>query len=124
MKTVRFFGVVLATILLCANFTSCSKSENGRKSALVGTWVREWISDVSESENYTETYVFTKKSTYTYHFVNNFGTDKKNYGTYSYEPPHLILYAEDGDIEEYIIAIEGDQMRMSDGWGYTKTFYR
>lgn len=54
-KTLRFFGMVMMTMLLSACFTSCSDDDNEFDSDLVGRW--DYVSDDTSYSEYVE---FTK----------------------------------------------------------------
>lgn len=53
MQILKFYGMVLLTIVLCVNFTACSEGEesenteiSGLKEILVGVWVQDGDDDI------------------------------------------------------------------------------
>lgn len=76
MKTLRFIGIALLTVLLSVSLSSCSKSDDDNGGSIEGTWIEKSITtyewdysknspDMSTSEvripNDPETWIISKK---------------------------------------------------------------
>lgn len=103
MKTFRFIGVTLLTVLLSVSFSSCSKSDddNGGSSSnpLVGTWRAE-----AEEHDGNQYWEFTFNANFSWSYVDykvdgNKPSNPEDSGTYTIKDnTTVILTSNNGDV--------------------------
>lgn len=108
-KTLRFFGMVMMTMLLSACFTSCGDEDNDFDSDLVGRW-----DYVDHDTSYSEYVEFTKDGKF--YFVETYGSQQFiEEGTWWTNGNKLYIKSYDEEDEEYYTSwayysIEGEYL--------------
>ena len=115
MKTIRFIGVALLTVLLSVSFTACGGDDKdepgGNSNPLVGTWLGT-SDDGYSSENCK--IVFNSNGTGTFsewkEGSSNIDTDDFNY---SYSGSTLTIDWGDGSPENWVCSITGNKLHLN-----------
>lgn len=111
MKTLRFFGMALMTILLSVSFTACSSDDddNGSNSAIVGKW--SWD---GEEDDY---FIFKSNGTgYNYWYdddENEWTTDNFSYKLQD-EVLTIVWDGDEADKDTYKCTINSNKMTWYD----------
>lgn len=94
MRTFRFLGMALLSIMLCVNLTACSNDEEEKDLSFIGTWEGRFAYPGAGYQILTLT--FTTDGKYTRKMVGN--EDNEDYsdtvtGTYTYDDERKYLKA-------------------------------
>lgn len=109
MRTLRFIGMAIVAVMMCANFTSCSKDDDdksGDAASLVGKWKIGTTSCEGETEEWDGYPYFIITETHLY-FTDDAGKVKSDYCTYAYDANSKTITAKYVDREHtYIIKVD------------------